>query len=99
MKTFPEIDTEEIKVAVLDFDRDLEASVTVASVAIAVTVHQGTDDSPNLVLVGTPQILGRQVLQRIKGRVDGCIYKLRARGVDSDGLAHVIPYLLPCKFN
>lgn len=99
MKTFPEIDTEEIKVAVLDFDRDLEPSVNVATVALAVTVHKGTDATPNLVLVGSPQILGRHVLQRITGRVDGCIYKLRARGVDSDGLAHVIAYLLPCKFN
>ncbi|MGE0350953.1 hypothetical protein [Hydrogenophaga sp.] len=99
MKSFPEIDAEEIKVAVLDFDRELEDAETVASVAITVTVHKGTDDSPQAVLVGSPQLVGRQVLQRITGRVDGCIYKLRARAMDTNGLAHVIPYLLPCKFN
>lgn len=99
VKTLPEIDAEEIKVAVFDFDREMEASITIASVAVAATVQNGIDPSPNLVLVGVPQIVGRQVLQRVTGRVDGCTYKLRARGVDSDGLAHVIPILLPCKLN
>lgn len=98
MKTLPEIDTEEIKVVVFDFDRDLEPSATVASVAVAPTVHKGVDASPDLVLVGPPQAMGRRVLQRVTGRVDGCLYKLRARAVDNDGLAHVIAILLPCRF-
>ncbi len=99
MKTLPEIDAEEIKIAVFDFDRDLEASATVSSVAVTPTVHKGVDASPQLVLVGAPQAIGRQVLQRVTGRVDGCLYKLRARAVDNDGLAHVIAVLLPCKLN
>jgi hypothetical protein len=85
MKTLPILDIEEIKVAVFDFDTELEAGETI-----------GTDASPELVLVGAAQVSGRQVLQRIQGRVEGATYKLRARAVGNGGLHHVIRALLPC---
>jgi hypothetical protein len=96
MKTLQPIDPEEIKVLVFDFDGELEESEAIAVAAVASTTASGADASPELVLVGTPQVSGRQVLQRIKGRVETATYKLRARAVGDGGLAHVITALLPC---
>jgi hypothetical protein len=96
MKTLPILDIEEIKVAVFDFDTELEAGETIATVDVTSTTASGTDASPELVLVGAAQVSGRQVLQRIQGRVEGATYKLRARAVGNGGLHHVIRALLPC---
>jgi hypothetical protein len=96
MKPLPTIDPEEIKVAVFDFDTELESSETINTVTVVSTTASGTDPTPELVLIGVPQVSGRQVLQRIGGRVYGCIYKLRARAVGNGGLVHVVSALLPC---
>jgi hypothetical protein len=96
MNTLPTIDTQEAKVAVFDFDLELEASETINTATVVSTTASGIDSNPELVLIGPAQVVGRQVLQRIGGRVDGCTYKLRARAVGNGGLAHVISALLPC---
>lgn len=91
------IDLEEVKVVVLDFDGEMEPTETLSSVVVSCTLSKGVDANPEMVLVGLPQIVGRQALQRVRGRVVGCLYALRGKGTGDGGLVHVVKALLPCE--
>lgn len=81
---------DEIKVLTVPMDAELEAAESIASATFAVTVKRGTDASPAGVLVGTAQVVGREVLQRVQWRAPGVVYELRCTVLGSTGLRHVV---------
>lgn len=94
--SFPPIDPEEIKVAELDFSPDLPSGVTLGSVVMSVEVLSGSDATPSSVVVGVPLVVGNIVRTRLRGKVNGVVYEVRAVATDSDGGKHVISKRLEC---
>ena len=84
------IDFDELKTLQFSFANELESGKTIVSVAISITVKQGTDTSPSNRLLGIPVVSGTSVLQRVQPLIPDVVYHLRARAVDSDGNAHVV---------
>lgn len=70
------------------------ATLTAASQTVTIVVLDGTDVSPNNVMVGSPVIAGDWVYQKVQPGVAGCKYKLKAFASDSDGLRHGVPCVL-----
>lgn len=67
-----------------------------SSPAIAVSRHSGaTDANPAAILLGSPQVVGTKVVQKITGGVDGTIYKLVCEAAAPDGCKYRIPGKLP----
>lgn len=87
------IDPDEIKVVRAPFGDELVAQgsgLTLAAAhATTVKVLSGTDANAAQLIVGDPVIDGTDVLQRIKGRLDGVAYRLKFKATDSAGGIHV----------
>ena len=82
-------DPAEIKVLKFGFARDLDGASITRVQAVTVTVYKGTDTNPSALLAGAAAISGTDVLQRVTAGVDGVVYRLRVRVVDSNGNVHV----------
>lgn len=78
----------ETKVVRFSYSKDLEATATLASAVVSCSVDSGTDAAAAAVLVGLPQMLGQEVLQRVTGGLDGVSYHLECLATDSTGLVH-----------
>jgi hypothetical protein len=96
-QTLPAIDVDEIDVQTFAFGRAMVAGETITEVAITCDAWSGTDPAPDAVRVGAPVPSGTDVLQVIRGRVDGVTYRLRGRALLSSGRALVAVGYLPCK--
>lgn len=86
----------EVKVVVFPFGGELETGETISASTVSCALASGSDDSPQLLLVGASQIVGTDVLQRVQARVAGASYKLVAKATGSTGLKHIMSALLPC---
>lgn len=86
----------EIKVVVFPFASQLESGENLTGATVTSVIASGQDASPNLVLVGAPQVVGTNVLQRVQGRVPAAMYRLVAVAPGSTGLRHMMSALLPC---
>lgn len=93
---FPPIDPDEIKTAEFDFSSEVPSGTTISGAVVACTTISGSDATPEGVLLGVAQVSGLVVLQRIRGKVDGVLYVIRAVATDSDGGKHVISSQLQC---
>lgn len=79
----------------LTFDFE-HLTATPSNPAIAVTRHSGSADAnPATILLGSPQVIGTSVVQKITGGVDGTTYKLVCEAVAPDGCKYRIPGKLP----
>lgn len=81
---------DEIKVLTVPLDAELEAAESISAATFTVTVLRGTDATPAGVLVGTAQVVGRDVLQRVQWQAPGVVYELRCKVTGSTGLRHVV---------
>jgi hypothetical protein len=90
MTQFGPIDYQEIKVLRFKFGDELEAGKTIVSVTMNAIVSQGIDASPTDRFLGAAVISGTDVLQKFQPSTPDVLYHIRARVVDSDGLAHVM---------
>jgi hypothetical protein len=86
----------EIKVVVFPFATELEAGETLNGATVQSVLASGEDSTPAQVLVGLPQVVGTDVLQRVQGRVPGAVYRLVAVASGNTGLRHMMSALLPC---
>lgn len=84
-----------------DFSPIMGSSETISSASCTVEVKEGTDPTPNAILVGTPAISGQQVAQRISGGLDGVIYRVEMTATTSLTNVYTIvadlPVLAPLK--
>ena len=62
-----------------DFSSELSAII---STTVTVETQRGTDESPEDVLDGAPQVDGTTVRQRIQGGLHKCTYKFRCEATD-----------------
>jgi len=62
--------------ASFDFAQDLTVGETLDFASIAAAVYSGEDASPSALLVGLPEIHGKQVVQNTSGGVLGTVYYL-----------------------
>lgn len=98
MKTelWPEKDPAEKVWATFAYAPALEASETIQSAALTVSLKQGSDATPAAILDGAAVLLaGGRVMQRIQGGVNGASYLVRCAATTSTGrvllLAGVVP--------
>lgn len=70
-------DPGDIIVVEFDFTKDLGALTAVTAPQVSIAVAVGADPSASAMLVGQPQMIGGQVLQRIQAGVSGCDYALQ----------------------
>lgn len=68
--------TTENELFTFDFSSVLTATETISSATCVVQVKNGTDANPNAIKVGTPNINGPLVTQRITDGLNGVIYRL-----------------------
>lgn len=89
----PSKDPSESVVVKFDFSGEL---LSVDQAQVSVSAYRGTDPNPASILLGSPQLDGPAVLQRIQGGLSGVSYNLRCIG---QGGADVIVRsdLLPVK--
>lgn len=89
------IDVDEVDF--VEFDYSLYArGVPIQNVlGIEVSTERGVDADPGQMIVGAPQIGGLIVVYRVRGRIEGAIYKLRCRVEFADGRVHVLSGVLP----
>ena len=59
-----------------DFSPIMASSETISSAECTIEVKEGTDPNPNAIKVGSPEISGQQVAQRIHNGLDGVIYRI-----------------------
>lgn len=99
MSRLPTKDPAEVKLVRFPFAAELEAGVTVASVAITAATLAGTDPAPEAILNGAAVVdaATQDVLQRVTGGLDACDYKLRALATDTTGLVHLVTATLPVR--
>jgi hypothetical protein len=79
----------ETKLVRFSFVKDLEATATITVAAVSCTVDSGIDAAPAALLLGLPQIVGQEVLQRVTGGLHGVSYHLECLATDSTGLGHM----------
>lgn len=79
----------ETKLVRFSYSKDLEAAATITSATVTCTTDSGTDAVPGNVLVGLPQIVAQEVLQRVTGGIDGVSYHLQCLATDNGGLGHI----------
>lgn len=79
MKRFPRKDPGERKTHTFNLSRVLDSDETITAATWTVTVEEGTDPSPELLLYGAPSNTGQKASQRIAGGVSGCKYKLKCQ--------------------
>lgn len=83
---------------IVEFDFSLYArGIAIESVSMEVALERGTDADKHLMLVGSPVVQGALVVQRVRGRVDGAVYKVRATASLADERVHVLAGILPCE--
>jgi len=68
--------TTENELFTFDFSPILRTGETISSAACTVEVKDGEDPNPSNILVGSAQINGALVVQRISGGVNGVTYRL-----------------------
>lgn len=73
-----------------DFSQEIAASDSIVSALTTVTVDNGTDATPSAMVPDAATVSGKTVLQRVTGGLNGVIYKLRCKALDSSGGVHVI---------
>jgi hypothetical protein len=78
-----------------DYSPVLGTTETLVSATCVVEVKEGTDPSPNDIIVGSPSISGSKVAQRIKDGLDGVIYRLEMTTTTSVGNVYTIVGDLP----
>lgn len=91
-----EIDAEESFVIAFDFASELFGS-TVQVATVSAACAAGTDAAPQELLVGSPSIVGADVLQLVAGRNNGNTYKLRCVAQLANGQKRVRAALLPVR--
>lgn len=79
METWESKDPAEEFAVEFDFSSEL-SEITAATVTIV--TQRGTDETPENVLVGDPQVTGTTVRQRIQGGLHKCTYKFRCEATD-----------------
>lgn len=80
------------------FAPDLPAGVTVASVdAITVSTYRGNDPDPSALFVGSPALVGADVLQMVSGGLATADYLFVAWVILSDTQRIGLPALLPVR--
>lgn len=79
------------------FAAEIEAGETISGVELRFTVASGIDATPAQSLVGTPLIITStaEVLQQVKGRVGGVVYKSKCIATLSSGRKLTRTSLLP----
>lgn len=98
IKLFPPMDPEALLPLAFNFAAFLGAGATIASVSyVSAAVHKGVDATPATRLYGVPLIDGTRVVQWLRYPVAGCVYKLRARILTSDGREYPLTGLLPIR--
>lgn len=90
MKNLGPLELDEIKALRFDFTSEVQAGVTLSTPSVTVEVLEGTDPAASSMLVGSPTVVGLEVVQKIQPGVAGCKYKFRALANDSTGLRHGI---------
>lgn len=72
-------------------------TISPSSPVVTVTRHSGTaDDSDlSLMLVGSPQVIGTTVVQKVQGGVARTNYKFRCDVVTPDGCHYALAGILP----
>ena len=86
---FPAPFTAKSPAEIIDIGFDLTNLIaalnTISTATIAVTIETGTAAANTLVLVGSPTIVGKTVLQRISQGVAGNTYLLTLTATESNG--------------
>lgn len=90
MQIIGPLEAGEIKEVRFGFSTEAASGTTLVSPTVTCAVLSGTDAAPSAVLVGSPTVSGKEVVQRIQPGVVGCTYKLSAFVSDSTGLRHHI---------
>lgn len=93
--TWPAIDPEEKVTSLVDFGPSLGHGETLASATVTVTVVQGIDATPAVMLDGAAVLKGARVLQRLQGRISGASYLVKYRATTSLGNVLVLRRVLP----
>ena len=71
-------------------------TATVSSASVSAIRWGGAEDlNPGAIIIGTPVIRNTQVIQKIQGGVEGCIYALRFFITVPDGTSTVDSCLIP----
>lgn len=93
-ETFDPKDPAEIVPLTFDFTALTD---TPSSPVMSVARHSGTADASDLslMLVGSPQVVGAKVLQKVQGGVDLANYKFRCDVAGPDGCHWALAGLLP----
>jgi hypothetical protein len=87
MITIGPLDFDEIKIVRFDFSTETDAAA-IGTPVVTCALLDGIDASPGAVLYGSPIVSGFYVTQLVRSGVVGCVYKLRATCIDSDGAKH-----------
>jgi hypothetical protein len=95
----PEKDPQEVKLIRFEYSTEVETGATLVSIDTSISVVEGTDPAPGLVLEGAIVIDNEKLLglQRVKGGIDGCNYEIRALATDSNGFEHLVVATLPVR--
>ncbi len=88
MKEFGPIEIGEIKAVRFDFST--ETSAALSAPVVTPELLEGTDPAYASVLLGSPTVVGLEVVHKIQPGVAGCTYKLRCVVTDADGLKHAV---------
>jgi hypothetical protein len=93
------LDAEEDKIVRFDFSKESAAAATLNTALVEVSMKYGADSTPDQLLVGLAVIVGKDVVQQVRGagRTVNATYHLRCRVTDSDGYTHVLAADLPVK--
>lgn len=94
--TWPKKDPAEKVWATFDYSEALEGGETIQSAAIAVTLVQGSDATPQAILDGAVVLFaGGRVMQRIQGGAAGAAYRVRCSATTSAGRILVVSGVVP----